>query len=58
MPIPEIDTEYLMTTLTTLLNTPSPTGYAQGAIAAVEEALRQFPGLELNRTRKGALVAT
>jgi len=58
MPIPEIDTEYLITTLTTLLNTPSPTGYAQGAIAAVEEALRQFPGLELNRTRKGALVAT
>jgi len=58
MPIPEIDTKYLITTLTILLNTPSPTGYAQGAIAAVEEALRQFPGLELNRTRKGALVAT
>jgi putative aminopeptidase FrvX len=58
MPIPEIDTDYLITTLTTLLNTPSPTGFAQEAIAVVEAALHQFPGLELGRTRKGALVAT
>ncbi len=58
MPIPDIDTDYLLTTLTTLLNTPSPTGFAQEAIAVAEAALRQFPGLELGRTRKGALVAT
>ncbi len=58
MPIPEIDTDYLLTTLTTLLNTPSPTGLAEEAIAFTETALRQFPALELSRTRKGALVAT
>lgn len=58
MPIPDIDTDYLLAQLTTLLNTPSPTGYAQEAIAAVEAALAQFLGLELHRTRKGALVAT
>lgn len=58
MPIPNIDTDYLLATLTTLLNTPSPTGYTQEAIAAVEAALGQFPGLELHYTRKGALVVT
>lgn len=58
MPIPDIDTDYLLTTLSTLLNTPSPTGFAQEAIAVAEAAMRQFPGLELGRTRKGALVAT
>lgn len=58
MLIPDIDTDYLLTTLSTLLNTPSPTGFAQEAIAVAEAALRHFPGLELGRTRKGALVAT
>jgi putative aminopeptidase FrvX len=58
MRIPDIDTDYLLKILSDLLNTPSPTGYAQEAIAACEQALRQFPALELRRTRKGALVAT
>jgi len=40
-----------------LLNTPSPTGFAEAAVARVEESLAGFPGLELTRTRKGALVA-
>ncbi len=55
--IPEIDTKYLLEFLTDLLNTPSPTGFTEGAIALTEQALRAFPALELSRTRKGALVA-
>jgi len=44
--------------LSGLLNTPSPTGLAEPAIAFTEQALASFPGLVLKRTRKGALVAT
>jgi len=58
MTLPEIDTRYLLTVLTDLLNTPSPTGFAHRVIARTEEALRQFPRLSLGYTRKGALVAT
>jgi len=43
--------------LVKLLNTPSPTGYAEPGIAFTEETLRQFPELTFARTRKGALVA-
>ncbi|MAT41298.1 MAG: peptidase M42 [Anaerolineaceae bacterium] len=42
--------------LTGLLNTPSPTGFADAAIDFTEKALRSFSGLEFSRTRKGALV--
>ena len=31
MPIPDIDTDYLLTVLSTLLNTPSPTGLCPGS---------------------------
>lgn len=55
--LPKIDTAYMLARLTALLNTPSPTGYAERAIALTEEYLRAFPALELRRTRKGALVA-
>jgi len=58
MPFPSIDTEYLQSFLTQLLNTPSPTGYAELAIAFTEQALTAFPELALTHTRKGALVAT
>jgi putative aminopeptidase FrvX len=58
MSLPSIDTNYLLTFLTGLLNTPSPTGYTQKAIAYVEEALKQFPLLQRSQTRKGALVVT
>jgi len=58
MPLPPIDTDYLVSFLSELLNTPSPTGYAYRAIALTEQALGAFPSLELGRTRKGALVAT
>ena len=58
MSLPPIDTDYLLQFLTDLLNTPSPTGFAHQAIARLEQALAGFPGLQVNQTRKGALVAT
>ena len=58
MPLPPVDTEYMLSFLRELLNTPSPTGYAEPAIAFTEQALTAFPELALRRTRKGALVAT
>jgi len=57
MSLPPIDTTYMLDFLRDLLNTPSPTGFAEAAVARVEESLAGFPGLELTRTRKGALVA-
>jgi putative aminopeptidase FrvX len=58
MSLPAIDTPYLLDFLTRLLNTPSPTGFTDQAIALVEQELSAFPQLVLSRTRKGALVAT
>jgi putative aminopeptidase FrvX len=58
MPLPTIDSEFLLSFLSGLLNTPSPTGLAEPAIAFTEQALTAFPELTLTRTRKGALVAT
>src|SRR4030042_4711019 len=58
MALATIDTDYLLSFLTGLLNTPSPTGLADPAIASTEQAFATFPELALNRPRKGALVAT
>jgi putative aminopeptidase FrvX len=58
MTIPEIDKPFMIDFLTRLLNTPSPTGYTDAAIALVEETLRAYPEVTLKRTRKGALLAT
>ena len=55
--LPDIDSSFLTIFLVDLLNTPSPTGNAEPAIAFVEKTLEQFPELTLSRTRKGALVA-
>ncbi len=57
MPLPKIDNDYLVDFLVKLLNTPSPTGFTENAVAFVEKELSQFKQLELSRTRKGALVA-
>jgi putative aminopeptidase FrvX len=57
MSLPAINQEYLVDFLVKLLNIPSPTGFAEPAIAFVEKELSQFPQLELSRTRKGALIA-
>lgn len=57
MSLPAIDQNYLIDLLVKLLNIPSPTGFAEPAIAFVEKELSQFGQLQLTRTRKGALVA-
>ena len=57
MSLPTIDQEYFTKFLVDLLNIPSPTGFAEPAIAFVEEELSQYKQLELSRTRKGALIA-
>ena len=57
MPLPGIDTDYLLNFLTDLLNIPSPTGWADLAIDRIEQSLQGFPELEFSRTRKGALIA-
>lgn len=57
MPLPSIDTDYLLDFLTGLLNTPSPTGFTHQAIEYTRKALAAFPELTLSITRKGALVA-
>jgi len=57
MPLPAIDRDYLVDFLVRLLNIASPTGFAEPAIAFVEQELAQFSQLQLTRTRKGALIA-
>jgi putative aminopeptidase FrvX len=57
MPLPAIDFGYLEKVLVSLLNTPSPTGFAYRAIDLVEEMLAEYPELHCSRSRKGALVA-
>ncbi len=56
-PLPPIDEQAMLSFLTELLNTPSPTGYTEQAIAFVENYLRRFPFLQMQRTRKGGLLA-
>ena len=46
MNLPAIDNQYLIHFLTGLLNTPSPTGFADAGVAYTEQALAAFPGLE------------
>ncbi len=55
--LPEIDQEFMLNFLVELLNTPSPTGFTHHAITLVSKTLKQFDQLELEATRKGALVA-
>lgn len=55
--LPQIDTHYMLDFLVKLLNTPSPTGFTHQAVDFTENALAEFPFLEISRTHKGALVA-
>ncbi len=57
MTLPEIDTSYMLEFLVGLLNTDSPTGFAEPGIAFTEKAMAEFPELTLQRNRKGALIA-
>lgn len=54
--LPVVDEAYLINTLTGLLNSPSPTGFVDRAVAFVEKELAGYKGLTLCRTRKGGLV--
>lgn len=54
--LPAIDVKFLLDFLVELLNTPSPTGMTEPAMSLVERALTDFPGLQLSRTRAGALL--
>jgi len=58
MKLPEINVNGLISFLTALLETPSPTGFTERAIALCEDELAALPEVTLERTRKGALVAT
>jgi len=58
MTLPTIDSEFLLSFLSGILNTPSPTGLAEPAIVFTEQALATFRDLQFSRTRKGALVVT
>ncbi len=53
-----IDEKYLEKFLVDLLNTPSPSGYTEGAIEFCEKTLSTIPGIRLQRTHKGALLAS
>jgi putative aminopeptidase FrvX len=55
--LPSIDSDYMLTFLTEILNIPSPTGFTEQAVDYTEKALTDFTDLEIHRTRKGALVA-
>ncbi len=57
MNLPKINETHFTTFLVDLLNIPSPTGFAEPAIAFVEKELSKYKQLELSRTRKGSLVA-
>ena len=57
MSLPSIHQDHMIDFLVKLLNIQSPTGFAEPAVAFVENELSQFPQLQLTRTRKGALVA-
>ncbi len=55
--LPRVSESYLVNFLTELLSIPSPTGFAEPALAFVEKEFSQYKQLRLWRTRKGALVA-
>lgn len=56
MSLPAVDTQFLIDFLRDLLNTHSPTGLAERAIAFTEAAFNRMSNLQATRTRKGALV--
>ena len=58
MTIPEIDTQYMLNVLTTLLNIPSPTGFTHQVIDYLDKTLAEFQELKISHTHKGALLAT
>jgi putative aminopeptidase FrvX len=56
MELPQVDEGLLTKFLVDLLKTPSPTGYAQDAVALVNRALRNLPGVKTQLLPKGGLL--
>ncbi|WP_166039052.1 osmoprotectant NAGGN system M42 family peptidase [Sphingosinicella sp. YJ22] len=56
MPLPEIDTEYLIAQLERLLSIPSPTGYTDPIVRHVSRELERI-GIDYSVTRRGAILA-
>jgi putative aminopeptidase FrvX len=56
--LPAVDAGYLINTLSSLLNIPSPTGFADRAVVFLEEELNAYPDMVHVRTHKGALTVT
>ena len=56
--LPNIDSPYMIEFLTKLLDTPSPTGFANVAIELVEQEVAKFPEVKVERTKKGSLYLT
>lgn len=56
MSLPAVDPKFLTIFLKGLLNTSSPTGFAEPAISYCEKTLADLPSVKHNRTRKGALL--
>lgn len=56
VPLPAIDTEYMIDFLARLLEIPSPSGYAREAMEMVEQEARRFPELKVEWTKKGSLL--
>lgn len=54
----QIDSEYLLSTLEQLVNTPSPVGDTERGVHLCRDILCKFEPLQVRETRKGALVAT
>ncbi len=57
MILPQIDAQALLSFLTRLLNTPSPTGFTDQAIRFVDQELAAYPFLQRSINHKGALLA-
>ncbi len=58
MTLPLLDSDHLLDFLRGLLQTPSPTGFAEPGIAYSAKAFSTIPNLTASRTRKGALLIT
>ena len=58
MKLPEVDSALLTKFLVDLLKSPSPTGFAQEAIALTDHVFRNLPGVKTKRLPRGGLMVT
>ncbi len=58
MKLPEVDSALLTKFLVELLKSPSPTGFAQEAIALTDHVFHNLPGVKTKRLPRGGLMVT